>query len=73
MITEDELVRQIFKKSSTKSTMKDIDTIIKDCFDVMKTHLKKGESVFISQLGTFSPNSKIKKPFIEISKVANKK
>ena len=73
MITEDQLVRDVFKKANTKSTMKDIDVIVKDCFDIMKKYLKQGKSVYISELGTFAANSKVKKSFVEITKVANKK
>lgn len=73
MITEDQLVREIFKKSNTKTPMKDIDVILSDCFNIIRDHLKKGEQIYIADLGTFAPKETIKKSFVEVTKVANKK
>lgn len=73
MITEDQIVREIFKKSNTKVAMKDIDIIVRDCVDVIRSHLKKGEQVYLADFGTLSPTKNIKQSFVEYSQVANKK
>jgi nucleoid DNA-binding protein len=72
LITEDQIVREIYKRAKTKTTMKDIDVIVADVFDVIKEHLIKGENVFVADFGTFAPDDSIKKSFVEMSKVKNK-
>jgi nucleoid DNA-binding protein len=73
LITEDQIVREIAKQAHTKTSLQDINIIVTDCFNIVSEHLKKGQSVNISELGTFTPTKNIKKSFVEISKMQNLK
>jgi len=73
VITEDQIVREIYKQGNTKTPMKDIDVIVRNTFEIIQSHLKKGEQVYLSDFGTLAPTKNIKQSFVEFSKVANKK
>lgn len=73
MITEDMVVREIYKLANTKVAMKDIDIVVRDFIAIIKNQLQKGEQVYLSELGTLSSTEKVKHSFIQVSKVANKK
>jgi nucleoid DNA-binding protein len=73
MITEDQIVRQLYQGSNKKVAMKDIDIIVKNTFQMITEHLKSGEKVYISDFGTFSETESIRKQFVRIKKTQNKK
>ena len=48
-----ELVRAIYERKNTTTTMKDLDLIVEDMFAVIRDILERGEKVDISGFGTF--------------------
>ena len=67
MITENIIVKSIYKKANTKVPMKDIDVIVRDCFKVIRENLENGKQVYISDLGTIAPQKMVKKSFVKVS------
>lgn len=50
-MTKKELIREVAEKCSI--TVKDSEEIINSTFDIITDHLAKGESILISNFGTF--------------------
>ena len=53
-MTKDDLIRELYKNLSEKHTLKDLNFIVDEIFNIMAEKLKKGEEVQLSDFGTFS-------------------
>ena len=53
-MTKDDLIRELYKNLSEKHTLKDLNLIVDEIFNIMAEKLKKGEEVQLSDFGTFS-------------------
>ena len=71
-MTKDDLIRELYKNLSEKHTLKDLNFIVDEIFNILAEKLKKGEEVQLSDFGTFSVADKTIKSVLR-KKVVKKK
>ena len=71
-MTKDDLIRELYKNLSEKHTLKDLNFIVDEIFNIMAEKLKKGEEVQLLDFGTFSVADKTIKSVLR-QKVVKKK
>ena len=71
-MTKDDLIRELYKNLSEKHTLKDLNLIVDEIFNIMAEKLKKGEEVQLADFGTFSVADKTIKSVLR-KKVVKKK
>ena len=71
-MTKDDLIRELYKNLSEKHTLKDLNFIVDEIFNILAEKLKKGEEVQLSDFGTFSVADKTIKSVLR-KKIVKKK
>jgi nucleoid DNA-binding protein len=71
-MTKDDLIRELYKNLSEKHTLKDLNVIVDEIFNIMAEKLQKGEEVQLADFGTFSVADKTIKSVLR-KKVVKKK
>ena len=68
-----DIARLIYEQSDKKITLQDINIILDKHNDIIKDALVKSETIELTGLGSFTLNSNIVKPLIQLRKRVNPK
>jgi len=68
-----DIARLIYEQSDKKITLQDINKILDKHNDIIKDALVKSEAIELTGLGSFTLNSNIVKPLIQLRKRVNPK
>jgi nucleoid DNA-binding protein len=68
-----DIARLIYEQSDKKITLQDINKILDKHNDIIKDALVKSETIELTGLGSFTLNSNIVKPLIQLRKRVNPK
>ena len=66
-----DIARLIYEQSDKKITLQDINKILDKHNDIIKDALVKSETIELTGLGSFTLNSNIVKPLIQLRKRVN--
>jgi len=66
-----DIARLIYEQSDKKITLQDINIILDKHNDIIKDALVKSETIELTGLGSFTLNSNIVKPLIQLRKRVN--